>query len=469
MKSDTRKEHDSLGELEIPADYPFGIHTFRASRNFPLSNERIRSDLFRAVIEVKAACARANRAAGNLDERIAQLIEQACAELLTDIESFIPPIHPLQGGAGTSINMAANELVANRALALSGESYGRYDIISPLAHVNMSQSTNDVVPTAFRVALMRSLKDLHSSCERLLESLLEKEKEFSHILKIGRTEMQEAMPVTLGQEFGAYAEAVARFRWRLSKASEWIRDVNLSGSAVGTGINADRKYAAYAVNFLREITRENVSLARNLIDATQNTDALAECSSLVKTGAVAVKKICADLRLLSSGPGAGFAEIRLPAVQAGSSIMPGKVNPVICESVEQVCLSVMSADSLVASASSESNLELPQFLPLIAHTMLSHNELFSNALSMLARHVKGISADEKRIREELLKSPALATILSPVIGYEKSAEIVAASKREGRTCADIIIDQGILTRGELEALMKPEILASPGRIKAVDN
>lgn len=464
MEQQFRKEHDSIGEMEIPEDSDFGIHTFRAVKNFPLSGEHIRSDLFYALIEVKQACARANRSAGLLDEKKAQLIEQACAEILSDIDSNIPPIHPLQGGAGTSTNMAANELIANRVLTLSGEKRGSYTVISPLAHINMSQSTNDVYPTAFRIALMRSLKKLHASCEHLLESLQKKEKEFSHILKIGRTEMQEAMPITLGQEFGAYAESISRFRWRLSKAAEWIRDINLSGTAVGTGINADKKYAAYVIQYLREITHENVSLARNLVDATQNTDSLVECSSLVKTGAVSVKKICADLRLLSSGPGAGFAEINLPPVQAGSSIMPGKVNPVIFESAEQVCLSVMSADGLVASAASESNLELPQFLPLVVHTMLSHNELFSNAMSMLAVHIDKITANEKNIRAHLEKSPAIATMLSPLIGYEKAAECVAASVKEGKTCADIIVERGLLSREELDALMKPEIIAGPGCI-----
>lgn len=459
-----RIEKDSLGTKEIPSDSLFGINTLRAAENFPLSSETIRSDLFRAVIEVKQAAARANCQAGLLDTERAQCIESACQKILLQIEKHIPPIHPFQGGAGTSTNMAANELIANIALRESGRALGDYSYIDPLAHINLSQSTNDVYPTAVRIAVIRAFRFLHDSAELLLSALLEKEREFAHILKIGRTELQEAMPLSLGQEFSAYAECTARFRWRLSKAAEWIREVNLSGTAIGTGVNAEAEYSACVISHLRDIVREPVSLSRNLIDATQNVDPLVEAMGIMRTGAVSVKKIVSDLRLLSSGPMSGFAEIILPAVQAGSSIMPGKINPVILESCEQVCLKVMCNDSLVAAAAAESNFELPQFLPLIAHTILESCELFSNALRMLAPHIKLIKANEPVIKMNLERSPVLATLLSPCIGYEWAAEIVKESAARGISFTQCIIEKGILSREELDKILTPQNLASPGLI-----
>ncbi len=462
-----RTEHDFLGTMELADDYPFGIHTRRAEENFRFSADRMRIDLFLPIIEVKRACARANREAGLLDAERADLIERACVEILSSshhVDHVVPDIHPLQGGAGTSSNMAANELIANTALCLSGRSYGEYDYISPLGHVNLSQSTNDVYPTAAKIAVIRSLRTLHDASESLLSALLSKEKEFSHILKIGRTEMQEAMPLSLGAGFGAWAESISRFRWRLSKAVDWVREVNISGTAVGTGVNADIAYASAVIRELRELTQEPLSLSRNLVDGTQNIDQIVEVSGIVKTGAVSVKKICSDLRILSSGPRSGIAELSLPQMQSGSSIMPGKVNPVICEAAEQVCLSVMTSDSLVATAAAESNLELPQFFPLIAHTILSMNEMFAGAMRALAPHIEGIRANEKNIRMHLERSAALATLLSPAIGYDNAALLVKESEATGGSIAELAVAKGFISREKLARIMRPEILASRGII-----
>jgi aspartate ammonia-lyase len=464
-----RTEKDFIGSRDISEDSPFGIHTLRASENFACTDEHIMPELFRALIEVKCAAARANREAKLLDDTRAVLIEKACRIILESIGDYIPPIDPLQGGAGTSTNMAANELVANFALKEAGRKYGEYGYIDPLAHINLSQSTNDAYPTAVRIAIIRSLRALHDSCEMFLSALIVKEKEFSGILKIGRTEMQEAMPLSLGSEFGAWAESMARFRWRLSKGIDWVREVNISGTAVGTGINADRTYASAVIRELREISHEPLSFSRNLIDGTQNIDQIVEVSGIVKSGAVSVKKICADLRLLSSGPRSGFAEIILPQMQAGSSIMPGKVNPVICEALEQICLSVISGDQLVSIAAAESNLELPQFLPLIAHTVLKHNRMLTKGLALLARHVAGIKANEKMIRYHLERSTALATLLSPAIGYDTASAIVKEAEERDMSIADLVVEKGLLTRERLEELMRPEVMAAPGIIDCTED
>ncbi len=457
-----RKEKDFLGEVELPDDFPFGIHTFRASRNFAFSHERIRADLFRALIQVKQAAARANVQAGLLEEKIARAIDGACAEILAEGERYIPPLHPLQGGAGTSTNMAANELIANLALRRLGQPFGRYDIVSPLEHVNLSQSTNDAYPTAVRIALIRGLRRVHGAAEELLRRLQEKEREFAPILKVGRTELQDALPLSLGQEFSAWAEAVSRFRWRLDKALEWVREVNLSGTAVGTGVNADLGYSRRVVEELRHITQEPLALARNLVDATQNADPLVEASGLLKTGAVSVKKMAADLRLLSSGPRCGLGEIKLPSLQAGSSIMPGKVNPVMLEAAEQVCLQVLAGDGLIAAAAAESNLELPQFLPLIAQVLLSNCELFAGMMGPLAETVAGLEADKEGIAAHLNRTTSIAAVLVPTLGYEKVAELVREAEKTGKGILELIREKGLLAPAQLLRLLRPEVLAAPG-------
>lgn len=457
-----RIETDFIGSVELPDDFPFGIHTFRAMHNFAFSAERIRGDLFAALVEVKKAAALANVEAGLLPEDVGDRIAEACDEIGSSLDTYIPPLHPLQGGAGTSTNMAANELIANLALKRMGKPFGAYETISPLATVNLSQSTNDTYPTAVRIAVIRRLKKLHRSVETLLEALLAKEREFASILKIGRTELQDAMPLSLGQEFSAWAESVSRFRWRLDKAGDWVREVNISGTAVGTGINADRGYAMHVIDFLRRIVKEPLALARNLVDGTQNVDSLVEVSGLVRTGAVSIKKMAFDLRLLSSGPRCGFGEISLPPLQAGSSIMPGKVNPVMLEAAEQVCLQVIGGDAMIAVAAAESNLELPQFLPFIAHTLLGGMELLETMITALAGTIRGITANTKTIADHLNRSYAVATLLAPTLGHETVAALIGEATRKNKGFLDLIREKDLLDEETLKKLMTPEIMASPG-------
>ncbi len=462
MNTRNRIEKDFIGSAELEGDFPFGIHTWRAMNNFSFSAERIRPDIFRNVLIIKKCAAVANFRAGILPEDIKNRIVEACEEILLNLNDFIPDIHPYQGGAGTSVNMAANELIANISLKNAGREYGDYDFINPLNHVNLSQSTNDVYATAVRISIFKALKALHDSVENLLSSFLKKEEEFRGLLKIGRTELQDAMPISLGQEFGAYADALARFRWRLDKAKDWIREINLGGTAIGTGINADRAYAYHVVGLLREEIKEPVSLSRNLIDGTQNADQVVEISGLVKTGAVQIKKISFDLRLLSSGPKTGFNEIVLPPLQAGSSIMPGKVNPVMLEAAEQVAIHVIASDNAVSIAVSESNLELVQFMPFIAHNVLNSIELLTNLCLKLSGVIAEIKANKEVLRNNIEKSFAVATLLAPTIGHEKVAEIMERSKKNGTSFIEEVKALNYIDEKKLKKLLSPEIMAGPG-------
>ncbi|MCP4147489.1 MAG: aspartate ammonia-lyase [bacterium] len=457
-----RTEKDFLGEVVLPEDFPFGIHTYRAEHNFSFSGERIRPDIFKALIQVKKAAATANTMAHLLDNETGENISAACSDILDNIEAYIPPIHPLQGGAGTSTNMAANELIANITLKNMGKLFGEYETISPLNHINLSQSTNDTYPTAVKIAIIKGLKKLHDSVETFLHQLLKKEKEFAHILKIGRTELQDAMPLSLGQEFSAWAETMTRFRWRLDKALDWIREINISGTAVGTGINADRNYSLHVVEELRKIVQEPLALSRNLVDGTQNIDQIVEVSGLIRTGAAAVKKIAFDLRLLSSGPRCGFGELNLPEIQAGSSIMPGKVNPVMLEAAEQVCIHIMGTDGAIATAASQSNLELPQFLPYIAHTILSNIETFANMLEKLAETITGITPNLDKINDNVNNAFSVATLLTPTLGYEKVAAVVKEAQQTKIPIMDIIKQKKLLNEKTLKKLLSPQVMATPG-------
>jgi len=457
-----RMEEDFLGKVELPEGFPFGIHTYRAIHNFAFSKDRIRPDLFLALIQVKRAAALANSKAGLLEPEKAGFMLAACEEIEARITDFIPELHPFQGGAGTSTNMAANELIANLALKKMGKAFGDYKTISPLDHVNLSQSTNDTYPTAVKIAILRGLRGLRDSVELFLNALQEKEKEYAHILKIGRTELQDAMPLALGQEFSAWAEAVSRFRWRLSKAAEWMREINLTGTAVGTGINADRQYAGLVIELLREIVKEPIALARNLVDATQNLDPIVEVSGLIKTGAVSIKKISNDLRLLASGPKCGLGEITLPRMQAGSSIMPGKTNPVMLEAAEQICIHIMGGDAMISIAAAESNLQLPQFLPFIAHTMLSNLEMLTNLLNLLKSTISQLKPNLKRIEHNINSSAAVATLLSPALGYQTASQLVKEAEETGRAVIDLVLEKKLISPDNLQRFLSPEVMASPG-------
>jgi aspartate ammonia-lyase len=459
-----RIETDLLGTREIPTDTMWGIHTERALENFHLSKQTVHLELVKAFGEVKLACFRTNRQLGYFAEtQKADAIEQACAEMAEGLLAKHVVVDSLQGGAGTSTNMNVNEVIANRALELAGKEKGDYSFISPLNDVNLHQSTNDAYPTALKVAAIRTIRQLEQSVLGLQEAFQAKEKEFAHVVKIGRTQLQDAVLTTLGREMGSYAEAFNRDRWRFSKCEERLRVVNLGGTAIGSGLGAPRQYIFRVVDHLRENTGIGLARAENLIDNTQNADVFVEVSGMLKACAVSILKISNDLRLMASGPDAGLAEIILPAKQAGSSIMPGKVNPVIPEAAAQAAMVVMGNDVVIAQAASGGNLELNQFMPLIAHSLLESIELLTNAIKMLQTHcIRDLKANEGQCRRNVLNSTALITAIIPVIGYEKASEIVEAAKEQQISIKQAILNSNLVNEQVLNELISPEAVCRLG-------
>ena len=460
---EVRIESDLLGEKEVPRDAYYGIHSVRASGNFPVSGLKAHPALIRAMAQVKQAASRANVGAGLLPPEVGQAIEQAAAEVAGGglADQFI--VDAFQGGAGTSTHMNVNEVIANRAIELIGGEKGDYRLVHPLEHVNLSQSTNDVYPTALRIAAMGMVLAFSEVLAGLQAALQQKESEFAGILKLGRTELQDAVPVTLGQEFSAYAEAIARDRWRLYKVEERLRQVNLGGTAVGTGLNAEPRYIFTVVEELRAISGFGLARAENTMDLTQNADVFVEVSGLLKAAAVNLAKIAGDLRLLSSGPLGGLAEIRLPEMQPGSSIMPGKVNPVIPELVTQVSCQVMGNDQVITWAAAAGQLELNAFLPLIAHNLLQSLDLLIHTVKVFSEKcVEGIRADENRCRRWLEESHSFITALAPYLGHELAAELVRKARLEGRPLKEVILDAGLFKAEDLEVLCTPGELTRPG-------
>jgi len=460
-----RTERDFLGELQIPAASLHGIHTARALENFPLSSRPVPEGLARAYGTVKLACALTNRALGcwRDDQPKATAIEQACRELSQG--TLVPHIvvDLLQGGAGTSTNMNVNEVLANRALELLGREHGAYDRVSPLDDINLHQSTNDTYPTALKLAAIMGLKHLEEQLVALQEVFQDAEKRFAAVVKVGRTQLQDAVLTTLGREMSAYAEAINRDRWRVYKCEERLRVVNLGGTAIGTGLAAPREFIFRVVDSLRELTGIGFARAENLVDATQNADVFAEVSGILKAHAVSLLKICSDLRLLGSGPEAGLGELRLPARQAGSSIMPGKVNPVIPEAASQVAMLVMGHDATIANACASGSLELNPFLPLVATCLLESITLLARADEMLRRHcIEGLQADEVRCREHVERSTAAATALLPALGYERVCEAALLARKAGRSVRDVVLEKAWLSPTEYEALISPEAVCRLG-------
>lgn len=463
-----RIEKDSLGELQIPDGALYGIHSQRAYINFPVTGEKINPYLIKAYLMVKRAALVTNFNCGFINSEKYSFIDQAIETLVefTDncIETNDPEIYkyvivdPYQGGAGTSLNMNINEIIANKAIQLKGSAPGNYAVIHPLDDINLSQSTNDTYITALKIASIWMLRELAEAYAYLQRELQRKENEFNQILKVARTQLQDAVPITLGQEFGAYAQAIARDRWRLYNAEERLRSVNLGGTAVGNSISAERDYILNVNANLKKITGLPVAKGEDLIDTTQNMDVFSEVHGIITAGAVSLIKICNDLRLLSSGPFGGFGEIHLPAMQAGSSIMPGKINPVIPENCIQISELVKSHNSLINNLVSQGNLELNAFSPLIAHSFLKSLSLLKDSVNNLAGNcIAGIVADEKRCRENLLKTTSFAAALIKQFGYEKIDQIVKKSSTENKSFKDTLIESGIITENELMNILSKEI------------
>lgn len=462
-RTETRTETDSLGSLAVLAEALYGIHTARALANFPLTGQPCAPGLIRGVALVKLACARTNAALGYLDHDLAQAISQAATELAEGQHRESVVVDALQGGAGTSLNMNVNEVVANRAEEILGGRRGEYRRVHPVHHVNLHQSTNDVFPTALKIAAIESLHRLEKAIAALQTAFQTKEREFAGIVKVGRTQLQDACPITLGAEFSAWAEALGRDRWRVFKCEERLRVVNLGGTAIGTGLTAPRDYIFRVTETLREVTRLGLSRAENLVDATQNADVFVEISGILKAHAVNLFKISSDLRLLASGPHAGLGELQLPAMQVGSSVMPGKVNPVICEAVGQSALQVMSQDMAITLAAQSGQLELNAFLPLIAHALLGNLTLLERACTIFReRCIEGIQANAARCTELLERSHAQVTALVPVLGYELAAEVAKEAQQSQATIRSVVLARGLIAPPVLDRLLSAEAMTALG-------
>ena len=453
----SRRESDLLGQCDVPAGALYGIHTQRAVENFPLARRAVHRDLIHAFGAVKLAAATTNHELGFLDDARSTAIEAACREMIDGRLDDHILVDALQGGAGTSTNMNVNEVLANRALQLLEHDLADYQTVSPHDHLNLHQSTNDTYPTALKVAALGALGRLEQQTIALLEAFQRKEKQFDHIVKVGRTQMQDAVLITLGREMGAYAEAIGRDRWRIYKCSERLRVVNLGGTAVGTGLGAPRQFIFRAVENLRQITGLGLARAENLIEATQNVDVFVEVSGILRTLATNLQKITTDLRLLSSGPVAGIGEIRLPARQAGSSIMPGKVNPVIPEAVTRAAIATAGYDQMILQAAAAGNLELNPFLPLIADSLLTSIDLLANACKIFTTHcIDGIQANEAQCQRHVNTATAAATALIDTLGYEQAQRLAADAEAQGKPLREIVIEQTQLTEADFDALVAPE-------------
>jgi aspartate ammonia-lyase len=458
-----RIERDSLGELQVPADAYYGAQTARAVQNFAISGLRAPADLIVATILIKKAAAEANQALGRLDRDVAAAIVSAADEILSGQlrDQFVVDVY--QAGAGTSHNMNANEVLANRAAELLGEPRGVYRRVHPNDHVNMAQSTNDVFPAATRLALLASAGGLVESARELAQSFERKAGAFAGVLKTGRTHLQDAVPMTLGQEFGGHSACIRRGSDDVAQASEQLQELNVGATAVGTGLNAGDDYRQLVTDHLRRYTNLPLKPAPNLFRVTQSMGDVLAYTGAMRRLAVEVNKIASDLRLLSMGPRAGLSEIALPAVQPGSSIMPGKINPSVPEMVNQVCFQVIGCDTTVALACDAGQLELNVMMPVIAWNALHASTILREAMrTFRARSVDGIVANEARARELLDRSTAMATALSPYIGYAATAEVAKESVRTGQPIREIVLERGLLDAKRLGEILSVESMTRPG-------
>jgi len=459
----TRIERDPLGERAVPADAYYGIQTARALENFPISGLKAHAELVTATILIKKAAAQANMALGRLDQRVGAAIVRAADEILDGAlrDQFVVDVY--QAGAGTSHNMNANEVLANRAAELLGGARGEYRLVHPNDHVNKGQSTNDVFPTATRLALLLSHGPLVGAARALAAAFRQKAEAFAGVLKVGRTHLQDAVPMTLGQEFGGYAACIEHGADDVDRASEQLRELNLGATAVGTGLNAGDNYTARAIAGLRALTGLDLVPAANRFRVTQSMGDVLAYSGSMRRLAVELGKIASDLRLLSMGPRAGLGEIILPAVQPGSSIMPGKVNPSIPEMVNQVCYQVIGCDTAVCGAAEAGQLELNVMMPVIAWNALHASTILRNAMDTLRRRcVEGLEADAAQCRDLLDRSTAVATALSPYLGYAQTAEIAKESVRTGRPIRDLVLERGLMDAAQLDRILSVEAMTRPG-------
>ena len=462
-----RIEHDLLGEREIPDNAYYGIQTLRAVENFSISGIKLSlyPQLITSFAQVKTAAARANRDLGLLPDNLYKAIEKACDEVRTGAFNGEFIIDMVQGGAGTSTNMNANEVIANRALELLGHKKGEYTHCHPNNHVNLSQSTNDAYPTAVKIALYAGNKKLIAELSTLISAMHAKAKEFANVLKMGRTQLQDAVPMTLGQTFEAYAVTLEEEIQRLNENARLFLEINMGATAIGTGINSEPGYAEKVTKHLSAITGTPLVSAPNLIEATQDTGSFVMYSSSVKRLAVKLSKICNDLRLLSSGPRCGINEINLPPMQPGSSIMPGKVNPVIPEVVNQTAFKVIGNDLTVTLASEAGQLELNVFEPIITLSLFQSQDMICNAMNTLrVRCIEGITANAEHCRSMVYGSIGLVTALNPVIGYEEASDIARTALKTGTSVYDLVLQKKLLTKAQLDDVLNPENMTHPRKI-----
>ena len=460
----TRSEHDLLGDRDVPAEAYYGVHTLRAVENFPITGTPISvyPELVHALATIKQAAALANHELGLLDSERCNAIVAACEELRDGKlhEQFVVDV--IQGGAGTSTNMNANEVIANRALELLGHGKGEYQHLHPNEHVNIGQSTNDVYPSALKVATYRGILGLIDAMAYLRAAFEAKAEEFAGVLKMGRTQLQDAVPMTLGQEFSTYAVMLGEDEQRLREAVSLLCELNLGATAIGTGITAHPQYAPLVMKKLCEITGLPLVTAANLIEATQDCGGFVQLSGVLKRVAVKLSKTCNDLRLLSSGPRAGLGEINLPPMQAGSSIMPGKVNPVIPEVVNQIAYEVIGNDLTVTMAAESGQLQLNAFEPIIAHSLFkSVKHLRNGCITLADRCVKGITANPERTRATVENSIGIVTALNPYIGYANATSVAQEAHATGGSVYQIVLDRGLLSKEQLDQLLRPEMLTTP--------
>lgn len=458
-----RIEHDLLGEMEVPKDAYYGIQTQRAVENFPITGYRIHEELIKALAIVKKAAALANMDIKRLPEKIGNAIVEAAEEIIEGQwhDQFI--VDPIQGGAGTSINMNANEVIANRALEIMGQAKGEYTYVSPNTHVNMSQSTNDAFPTAIHISTLKLLDRLLDTMVYMHDEFHKKALEFESVIKMGRTHLQDAVPIRLGQEFEAYCRVIQRDIERVRQSREHLYEVNMGATAVGTGLNANPKYIERVVKYLAEISEFPIVGADHLVDATQNTDAYTQVSSALKTSMINMSKIANDLRLMASGPRAGLNEIVLPARQPGSSIMPGKVNPVMPELMNQVAFQVIGNDHTISLASEAGQLELNVMEPVLVFNLLQSISIMTNAFTTFTNHcLKGIKANEDKMKEYVERSVGIITAVNPHLGYEVVSRIAREAYLTGKPIRELCLQYDVLTEEQLDTILDPYEMTKPG-------